>query len=51
MTEDERYHLIDLLELDIEDKLRNDNTLLSHSQRLEDVKFDMDLINKLKEML
>jgi hypothetical protein len=48
LTKEEIYHLIDLLDIDIEYKLNYDNTLLNSSQKWEAIKYDMELINKLK---
>lgn len=46
---EEIYHLIDLLEMDIEET--PNKRLLSDNQKQEAIKYDSDLIEKLKELL
>ena len=53
MDNEEIYHLIDMLEIRIDSILANDAIfrLLSDSQKLEAVKYDRNIIEKLKSML
>ena len=46
---EEIYHLIDLLEINIENT--PNKRLLSDNQKQEAIKYDSDLIEKLKELL
>jgi len=52
MNEEQKYHLIDLLEIRMSDTLRDtfEFRIMSDSQKLEAIAFDRDLIVKLKEL-
>ena len=49
LNTEEIYHLIDLLEMDIQET--PNKILLSDNQKQEAIKYDSDLIEKLKELL
>ena len=49
LDKEEIYHLIDLLEIDIQET--PNKRLLSDNQKQEAIKYDSDLIEKLKELL